>query len=180
MVGDRVIGLIQKCGGETFAVDIGAIRHAQLDILAFEGATKRNRPQLNIGDLVYARVICVEKDCEPIISCVESNEKANGLGALSNSSNDAVANIGVSFAKKYSIFNLFNICRLLMKNCAIFEHLKKYNSYSYEITVGANGKLWVQSMSAFVSNKIAHFMMDIRSITDEKLLRKTIKNTFDI
>ena len=35
-------------GGEAYRVDIGSAHPAQLDGLAFEGATKRNRPILKV------------------------------------------------------------------------------------------------------------------------------------
>ena len=37
-------------------VDIGTAEPASLSYLAFEGATKRNRPNVTVGDLVYAKV----------------------------------------------------------------------------------------------------------------------------
>ena len=33
---------------------------ASLSYLAFEGATKRNRPNVNVGDIVYAKLVCVD------------------------------------------------------------------------------------------------------------------------
>ena len=37
-------------------MDIGTAEPASLSYLAFEGATKRNRPNVSVGDLVYAKV----------------------------------------------------------------------------------------------------------------------------
>jgi exosome complex component RRP40 len=39
-----------------FRVDIGTSQLASLSYMAFEGATKRNRPNVNVGDIVYAKV----------------------------------------------------------------------------------------------------------------------------
>ena len=41
---DQVIGVIAEKMGESFKVDIGTSSHAILSTLAFDGATKRNRP----------------------------------------------------------------------------------------------------------------------------------------
>lgn len=43
-----MIGIITQKLGEGFRVDIGSAHHASLDGLAFEGATKRNKPNLKV------------------------------------------------------------------------------------------------------------------------------------
>jgi exosome complex component RRP40 len=46
---EAVIGVVVgKNGAEGFRVDIGGPHNANLDALAFEGATKRNRPNLKV------------------------------------------------------------------------------------------------------------------------------------
>ncbi len=46
--GDSVIGVITKAGAENFRVDIGTSMPAVLGSLSFSGATKRNRPNLQV------------------------------------------------------------------------------------------------------------------------------------
>jgi exosome complex component RRP40 len=45
---ESVIGTVIARSGENWRVDIGAAHMANLDGLAFEGATKRNRPSLKV------------------------------------------------------------------------------------------------------------------------------------
>lgn len=45
---ESVIGIITEKYGENFAVDIGGPFTASLPVLAFEGATRRNRPNLQV------------------------------------------------------------------------------------------------------------------------------------
>ena len=47
-----------------FQVDIGTSEPASLSYLAFEGATKKNKPNIVNGDVVYAKVITASKDME--------------------------------------------------------------------------------------------------------------------
>ena len=54
--GENVIGVVTAKTGDLFRVDIGTSQPASLSYLAFEGATKRNRPNVNVGDIVYAKV----------------------------------------------------------------------------------------------------------------------------
>jgi len=50
---ESVIGVVVgKSGAEGFRVDIGGSHNANLDALAFEGATKRNRPNLKVGPIL--------------------------------------------------------------------------------------------------------------------------------
>ena len=63
-------------------MEIGAAHKAALPALSFEGATRRNRPNLKVGDSVYARVTAAGRDAEPQLSCVGSSGKADGFGAL--------------------------------------------------------------------------------------------------
>lgn len=51
---ESVIGVVVgKNGAEGFRVDIGGPHNANLDALAFEGATKRNRPNLKVVSISY-------------------------------------------------------------------------------------------------------------------------------
>lgn len=45
---EAVIGVVSQKQGEGFRVDIGSAHSANLDGLAFEGATKRNKPNLRV------------------------------------------------------------------------------------------------------------------------------------
>ena len=57
MLGDMVIGIITGKLGESFKVDIGSYLPAQLSFYAFEGATKKNKPDLKVSAL--AMCVCV-------------------------------------------------------------------------------------------------------------------------
>lgn len=46
---ESVIGVISQRQGESYRVDIGSAHMASLDGLAFEGATKRNKPNLRVS-----------------------------------------------------------------------------------------------------------------------------------
>lgn len=61
-----------------------------LPALAFEGATKRTKPTLRPGGIVYARVLSCDAHAEPELSCVDpASGKADGLGELKVAERDA-------------------------------------------------------------------------------------------
>ncbi len=99
---ESVVGVVIGRSGENWRVDIGSAHPASLDGLAFEGATKRNRPNLKVrvidflvadvanaenmvqvGSLLYARVSLAHKDMEPELECFDAQtRKAGGFGEL--------------------------------------------------------------------------------------------------
>jgi hypothetical protein len=78
-----VIGIVSgKSPNEGWRVDIGAAHQANLDGLAFEGATKRSRPvfkvNLNLSFLVYnknLKLIGLTDKCIGICSCFASTQR---------------------------------------------------------------------------------------------------------
>lgn len=53
--GERVVGVIVQTGAKQYRVDIGAHSLASLPELSFEGATKRNKPNLQVGSSTTQR-----------------------------------------------------------------------------------------------------------------------------
>ncbi|ODQ50473.1 hypothetical protein SAICODRAFT_31799, partial [Saitoella complicata NRRL Y-17804] len=113
-----------------YKLDIGSAHAAQLDALAFEGATKKNRPMLNIGSLVYARVTLANKDMEPELECVDpTTGKSAGFGELKEG---------------YVMTASLSLCRrLLMPSPPVLLALA--GQVAFEIAVGVNGRIWVKS-----------------------------------
>lgn len=63
---EPVVGIVIARHAEGFRVDIGASQAASLDALAFEGATKRNKPNLKVSwrkYLIVARGSPSTQDC---------------------------------------------------------------------------------------------------------------------
>lgn len=58
---ENVLGVVTAKAGDTFRVDIGAADQASLSYLAFEHATKKNRPNVNVGDVVYAKLLVASR-----------------------------------------------------------------------------------------------------------------------
>lgn len=53
-------------------MDIGSSELASLSMMAFEGATKKQKPDLQVGDAVYARLLSAHREMEPELVCVDS------------------------------------------------------------------------------------------------------------
>lgn len=77
------MGAVTHRLGDSYRVDIGSAHYAMLDALAFEGATKRSKPNLRVGSLLYGRVSLAHKDMDPELECFDAQtRKADGFGEL--------------------------------------------------------------------------------------------------
>nr|CAD2130317.1 unnamed protein product [Meloidogyne enterolobii] len=97
-------------------------------VTAKVGATKRNRPNVKVGDLIYGQIILTSKHFEPELSCVDSESRARGMGVISTPG--LVFSVTSSHARN-----------LLKENDQIIPALGK--ELKFEITIGVNGRIWV-------------------------------------
>ncbi|KAL1736563.1 exosome complex exonuclease RRP40 [Schizophyllum commune] len=127
---ESVLGVVTLRVGEAFRVDIGAAHNANLDGLAFEGATKRNRPQLKVGSLVYARVSLAHRDMDPELECFDAQtRKAEGFGELKG-----------GFLVRCSLL----MCRQLLSPDHFLLPLLG-SMFPLEAAVGMNGRVWINA-----------------------------------
>ncbi len=134
-VDDFVIGTITQKNPEFYKVDIGTYTHAILNTKDFEGASKKTKPNLNLGDLVFARIYKVNKFDAPVLSCVSQFDVKNWAS-------------GESFFGQLKNGNVYNFP---MQHAWSFINSDNYllnrlnDMVSFEIVVGHNGKMWINS-----------------------------------
>lgn len=126
-----VIGIVTDKHLEGFKLDIGSAHPASLDWSGFEASSRKNRPQWPPGSLVYGRVILANKDMEPEIACTAANGKAEGYGLLEGG---ILIKCSLTLARS-----------LLTPNCPVLKFLGR--KIPYEIAVGLNGRVWINSKS---------------------------------
>ncbi|XP_053665113.1 exosome complex component RRP40 [Anopheles marshallii] len=126
--GELVIGVVMAKVGDIFRIDIGSCETASLSYMAFEGATKKNRPDVNVGDIVYARLLIAHTDVEPELVCVDSHGKKGKLGVLHEG---------------FMICCSLNLIRkILNPKCTFLALLAK--ELPFEIAAGMNGRIWIR------------------------------------
>ena len=145
--GECVIGIVRSKGSMHARIDINSADLATLSLLAFEGANKRNKPMLNVGDLVYAKVLSASKHVETELVCVNSNGKRDGLGLIGDKGGTLI-NLSIDTTRV-----------LLSPRCDLLERLGQL--YKYEIALGMNGRAWINSNDTYtliqVSNELRKF-----------------------
>ncbi|TQS34874.1 hypothetical protein Golomagni_04726 [Golovinomyces magnicellulatus] len=138
--GDLVIATIQKSATDVYYASISDYTaYASLPQLSFEGASRKTRPQLATGALVYARISLANKHMEPELECVSSSTgKSEGLGPLEGG---MLFPISLMMARRLMLPKSVENGKIVL--------LEEFESagIAFEIAVGRNGKLWVDSKS---------------------------------
>ncbi|XP_070769584.1 exosome complex component RRP40 [Enoplosus armatus] len=151
--GETIIGIVTVKSGDIFKVDFGGSEQASLSYLAFEGATKRNRPNVQVGDLVFSQFIIANKDMEPELVCMDSSGRANGMGVFGGG--------GLLFTVSLGL-----VRRLLSPYSEVLSDLQQL--FPCELVVGMNGRLWVKSSSVQQTLVIANLLQSCDTMTDQQ------------
>lgn len=124
--------------------------HALLPQLAFEGATKKTRPMLKPGDLVYARVtsVGIGPGAEVELACVNfatGKAEPGGLGPLVGGMVYDVSTGMAARLMKASSSSSKKDPEDGVAGLVVLEELgRRLESIGgFEIAVGRNGKVWV-------------------------------------
>ncbi|KAG7545395.1 Nucleic acid-binding OB-fold [Arabidopsis suecica] len=161
---DHVLGIVVDSNTDNFWVDIKGPQLALLPVLAFEGGTRRNIPKFEVGTLLYLRVVKTNTGMNPELSCTDASGKAALFGPLRD---------GFMFETSTVLSRML----LSSPTCPVIEALGK--KLSFEIAVGLNGRVWVNSAAPRTVIIVANAMMNSESLSGtqqrimvEKLLAK--------
>ena len=147
---DLVVGVIVGQTADVYTVDVGAAGLATLRCVeGFEGATKRNRPHLAVGAVVYARVVAAARDLDAELECMSIRKRADGFGELVGGH---VLRCSLGLARS-----------LLDPRCAVLACLGEL--LPYEIAVGMNGRVWVKAGSPREMVLVANAILNSETLT---------------
>ncbi|MCJ1393588.1 exosome non-catalytic core subunit rrp40 [Xylographa bjoerkii] len=136
-VNDVVVATVHHSSTDVFHCAITPqTTFAQLPHLAFEGVSKKTRPQLSPGSLVYAKVTSASKHMDPEITCCNpSTGKSDGMGELKEG---MVFDVSLGMASRLLLAKQREEGGLV-----ILEEIAE--KIPFEVAVGRNGKVWVNS-----------------------------------
>ncbi|KAK9513086.1 hypothetical protein O3M35_001356 [Rhynocoris fuscipes] len=153
---ESVVGVVTKKSGDYYKVDIGSSDQAMLYYLSFEGATKKYRPDVNVGDIIYGRLVVSSPDMEPEIVCINSNGRKGDLGVLPPG--------GFLFSVSLNL-----VRKILNPDCVILlENLGRV--FPHECAIGMNGNIWIKSEDITTTIAIANSILkaEIMSVPEIK------------
>ena len=131
---DRVIGIIINKKMDSYELDIKSCKKALLNNLAFEGATKKSKPNLLNGDLIFCRVEKETTYMTTILTCTSNTNKkewSSGESLFGQLKNGLEINIPLFFAY------------YLSRNTLFFDQIKQ--RITIEVVIGINGILWIKT-----------------------------------
>ena len=130
-----MIGIITKRTSFYYEVDINGPCDANLGTLDFEGATKRNKPDLNVGDIVFCRVSISNRDMAPILSCKSPSFNKSWVSGEA---------LFMQLKEGYMFDISLNWCHRLNRiNSPHLQFLATF--FPFEIAVGVNGRIWCKA-----------------------------------
>lgn len=165
-VGDFVLGVIENRFPNAYKVLLQEYsKPVRLNADAFEHASKKGRPNLQIGDIVYACVSNADRDVEAEIQCFDKKTgKANGFGELKGG---YIAKVSLAFARQ-----------LLSAGHPVLEAVGA--KYTYECAIGVNGRVWVNAEDAFATLKIAQWIQAADTLPPDRILDLVALETFPV
>ncbi|KAF4124574.1 exosome complex component RRP40 [Geosmithia morbida] len=178
-VGELVIGIVRHSAAESFVVSLSDhTSPALLPHLSFESASKKTRPQLASGALVYARVSMADRHMDAELECVHpSTGKSEGLGPLVGG---MLFPISLGMARRLML-SPAAAARQPGSAVVVLEELASAG-LQFETAVGRNGRIWVDSESAKTVVIVGRAVRetDERALTvddQRKLARKLLRDT---
>ena len=159
-VGDQVVGIVEEKLSEFYKVNIFSSASALLGKLSFEGATKRNKPELKKGDVVYVRVVVAHKDMDCEVTCLSSTgvkkEWSTGETVYGGLNEGLVVKLPVGTARA-----------MLLPDCVVLNALGKH--YAYEVAVGMNGAIWLKAAEVMETIVIRNVLLNSVMLDDVQI-----------
>lgn len=153
--GETVIGVVVQKANDIYRVDIGASDTACLSYLAFEGATKKSRPDVNVGDLVFAKLLIANKDFESELVCVNSLGKKEKMGLLSDG---FLFNCSINLVRK-----------VLNEQRQLFAAIQRELQVPVEVVVGMNGRIWIKARNVRDVIAVGNVILAAEYLTDDEI-----------
>ncbi|KFA64020.1 hypothetical protein S40285_04200 [Stachybotrys chlorohalonatus IBT 40285] len=173
-VGELVIATVHKSAAEVYYVTLSDYTtSALLPQLSFEGATRKTRPMLVPGALVYARVSLANKHMDPEVECVSpATGKSDGLGPLTG---------GMLFSVSLGMARRLMMPKSVQDGKVVILDELANAGLQFETATGRNGKFWVNSDSVKTIIAVGRAVVEtdekkLKVEEQQKLVRKLIKD----
>ncbi|ODV62555.1 exosome non-catalytic core subunit RRP40 [Ascoidea rubescens DSM 1968] len=163
---DLVIGVVLGTIGESYKVSLSNFKpYCLLSFYSIENASRKNRLNFKVGDLVYARVSKANVHIDVELECLnEVTNKSDGFGLLDNG---YVFDTSLNYAR-HLFFNSDN---------SILTNLS--NRCRFDIAIGINGKIWIKTDDLITTLAASIYIQKAQTVPEEQLnslLFKTFKN----
>ncbi|CAM9707057.1 unnamed protein product [Ectocarpus sp. 8 AP-2014] len=157
-VEDQVLGIVEDRTADSYKVNIFGSCAALLGMLDFDGASKRSKPNLRTGSLVFCRVAAVNKDMETELTCTSTHHGSKKDWMTGQST------FGELRGGKMERCSLLLSKSLTKPDCRVLKSLAKH--MPFELAAGLNGTFWVDSGSEAHTIVICNAILNSEVMTD--------------
>ena len=156
--GDIVIGILSQKTYEMYRANILANKEASLNSIDFQDATRKTKPNLNVGDAVFAKVEKENKYSNATLTCKSSN---NSKGWSSGEST-----YGELKGGKLYDYNRY-LCFKLLDNKDFIHRLKECVT-SLKLKIGYNGRIWIKTENFIDIPKVFQAIYEGLNLSNEE------------
>ncbi|KAK9473130.1 uncharacterized protein V1510DRAFT_415182 [Dipodascopsis tothii] len=186
---DPVIGVIVARQNETFLVSLGPYMASPsvvtlpfTSVSALAAASKKNRPNLKIGSVVYGRIVgagpngsgAVDRDLRPELTCIDATATGVTSGGYGELKGGCVFEVGVGLCR-----------RLLQASSAkaagvpnALDYVGKY--VSFEIAIGRNGQIWIDSDSVQATRAVWRAIVETEHMDEAQMEKHVVSILKDL
>lgn len=152
-VGDKVVGFVND-KGDTYRVELPNSKfNGILGLVSFEGATKRNRPNLQVGDCVHCLVATSRRGFEPQLTCATGSGKAwvTGEAELGKLDRDSATCVVKCVVRDEAV-------------AALRAHYK-----DMKVVAGANGVVWIRTQRTLDTSCVANALVNASKLPADQV-----------
>ena len=161
---DIVIGIISQKSYETYRVNILASKEASLNSIDFQGATRKTKPNLIVGDVIFAKVEKENKFSNAILTC-KTNTNSKGWSS-------GESTYGELKGGKLYEYNRY-LCLKLLDNKDFIHRLKECVN-KLLLKIGYNGRIWIKTENITDTPKVFQAIKEGLNLNNEE--RETLLN----
>lgn len=144
---------------EFYKLDIGSSSTGYLNALSFDGASKRNKPNLKTRDIVYCRVSTASRDLEPELTCLslrKGKDWVTGESEFGELKGGHLFDCSLDLAKT-----------LLDPKCYVLKAIGE--RISFEMAIGMNGKVWLEAEEIKDTISIANLILQSEKMSESDI-----------
>ncbi len=156
---DNIVGIIEDRGSDYYKVNMFGTT-ALLSRLAFQGATKRNKPDLKRGDIVYCRVSDLDINFDVMLSCIAlsgvKKDWSSGEAIYGGLRGGLLLHVSVAYAMS-----------LLHPESFVLRALGQF--IAFEVAIGMNGCIWIKASTPIESIMIKNAILNSENLDNTSI-----------
>jgi len=160
---DVIVGIVEDRSATQYRVNILGSLPGCLPVLAFQGATKRTKPTLKVGEAVFCRVSSAEKDMDPELSCLSMS---SGSRKGWETGEAMFGPLGGGVVVRCTLSQAADLQR--RHDHPAFAELAR-QEIPFEVCIGSNGAVWLKAKTPKLTVCVANVIANSLVLSDSEI-----------